>query len=273
MQTGHGEGTNAEIEDDGQSVRVRCGESTRAFADPQRRCSERAKAVAVYLALLLAPPAPPPDVAVKVETPPSLPPPPAQPTLLVPAKAPPPTVAAVPIPQPATRSVGIAVEVAGVVEVAPSAGSQTLGGGAEARLIIGGRRLAFALGIGALSQGSVSVASGTAQLSRFPIDLGLQGILGRGRFEGLLDVAPVLSIIVAQGEGFAHNAGAIGVDLGARVAFGGRYWIADRLALVATIEARFVALPAQLRVDPAGVTAPEPTFWIGASLGLAVRLR
>src|SRR6185369_14020236 len=69
-----------EIVDEGARYRVRAGNAARGFSDPERRCTERARAAAVFATLVLAPAAlltaPEPEPAPAPVPPPAPPPPP-----------------------------------------------------------------------------------------------------------------------------------------------------------------------------------------------------
>ena len=270
VSVGSGEGTQVDVTDLGDRVRVFTRGAERTLPDTARRCDERARSVAVFAALVLEPPgaadsSPPPAA------PPPIAPPPSRPvtsTPPLPLSAPP--AIAIPIPP---APLVLELEAAAVFDVAPSGGSDTAGGGGALRINALRDRLGLTAGLGAQWQGSVAVGPGRAQLVRVPLDLGLRGVLRRGRLEADASLGLVLALLDAQGQGFPVNHGGDGLDVGVRAAVGVRAWVSERLALVARLHASYSPSPPVLHVDPSVAAVSAPAVWIGLDLGVATRIR
>lgn len=295
----------AAVADEGQgfSVRVtprggRGGPSERRFRDPARRCQERARGAAVFLALNLpeddaprgapaaitppgvatspavAPPAPSPAPAV---APPALSP--------APAVAPPPAVASPPAS--AARSLTLMIELLAVVQASadPAAGAP----GGAARIVLGHERrppLWLGAGLGILATVPLTLtlppradsALPALSLWRLPIDLSFLAAWTSPGRRLLLGGEVGLSLALLRLRALAPAAGeeqsrlSPGLRLGLRAALALGRTPAARVALVVQLDTTTALTTYALVLDPLGEVGATPRLALGAGLGLAVRI-
>jgi len=266
--------------DRGASYRVEVAGAARDFPDEARRCSDRARAAAVFATLTLDPPA--------LAAPPTPPTPSAPPSPTVP---PAPTAPAPPIafaaPAPVARERGggagrwlralrVELELGGRFEVAPPAGSSTvlLDGGGALHLAVGTAHLALVVGGAGLAPASFrppGLAAGSARLLRAPFDLDLRASLRRSRIELSVEAGLAITVLAASGEGFATNLGQTIADVGVHAGLLVRVWLGGRLAPYFALDA--LGSPRSYPLVASGaVVDSTPRLWIGATLGLAIKL-
>ena len=286
VSAGSGEGATIGITDLGDSVRVVTAGMARTFPDPARNCSERARAVAVFAALVLEPPRsvpPVPSLSEPVPDDPTVAPSVVEPTTshaisvlqqISKQATPPPTAAVVRMSDtPPRSSLHIELEAAVGLGVAPSIGMGSVGPGGEVRLNVVGEHFGLTMGLGALSEGSVGVGAGQAQLVRIPLDVDLRLSTRRGRVEVEAGAGLVFAVLDAQGQGFSADDGGLGLDIGARVGIGVRVWVHDRVALLLRLHATYSPWSPALQVLPSGIVTSSPGLWLGVDVGVATRVR
>lgn len=267
--------------DEGAAFRVRAAGEDRRFEDAGRSCGERARAAAVVAALLLDPP-----VVAQPEPEPA------------PAPAPTPPVPSSPaVPSPAPAAAGAVartweLEARGRFHLGPSIGSSAnralfLEAGGELRASLSfrlGQRTLVGpvLGLGvAASPASVSATgvSGEVRLLRLPLDVGVRAAAVWERIE----LGGELSLLLAWQRGSGENFTSVTStflatpDVGLRAAVDVRARIHRRVALVLAPSLELLPATHELqvtRLDDSGRVTVErtPRLWLGASLGVAVRL-
>ncbi len=261
-QAGHPAGARlAEVRDLGPRYRVSvAGGGTVAggtvaggekeFTDEPRRCQERARAAAVFIAVVLSPllTDPKPERAAPAS-------PPAQ-------------------QGPRRRRPRVELEIGAVLAAAPrlDGAAVPLAGGVGVRVAAGAGPLLLTLGISALSPVTLALSGATAQMLRLPLDLSLRGTLRRGRVEGAADVGLMLAMLLLQGMDPRAAGPAFRVDPGVRLAAALRVWV-GRLAPFAALQAGVSPRPYDLQLDPQGIVGHTPVLWLEASAGLLVRLQ
>src|SRR5579871_888246 len=257
-----------EVIDLGDRYRVKAAGRERQFVDRARRCDERARAAAVFVAIELerAPPAPTPP-------PPTTPAPPtvtpAPPTAAPAATMATPAVTRAPVAAAARSELHVDAEATGALAV--DFGAQVAGGGA-ARFVASWRFLGVALGVGGLSTVTLPLDRGAATLSRVPLDLDARALVRRGRLEGAVDLGVALVALTASGQGFAVDRGATVLDVALRAALVGKLWLGERLALLASVET-VAGRSRPLALADGAVVGATPPAWLTVALGVAVRIR
>lgn len=249
----------AVVEDLGEGYKIEVGSASREVRDPARKCLERARVAAVFLALNL----PPSDVAAPK-----------------PAPAPPPR----PRPQP-SRSVDegqardelTAVRSAHAFEVRPfvlaeaasGAGATSTGVGAGASLRFGA--IAVSL-LGALTT-STTPYQATGQPPRFELQrtpfsllLGWEanlGMLGLGAEAG-----PALDVLRFDGKAVPNPERALRANLGLRLNAVLRVRASRRLAAELLPVISWFPRTYLVQVQPSHLLAETPRLWLGVTLGL-----
>jgi hypothetical protein len=250
--SGDGEGAlSISVTDLGARYHASVGGVERDFADPARRCDERAKTIALWVALVLEPP----SIAVPPRSPP---------TLAVPmAREPPPR-----------RRLEASLEVSGALELAPGGApyNTPIGGGGAIRLSLSGRYVGGVLGVGAISPSTLDLGVARAELTRVPFDLSARAILRRRLVELDGDLGVVAAIVVAHGAGTPVAESGTRLDLGLRVAGQLRVWPRSRVAPFALVQMGVFPRPYNLTVEPLGTVGTTPRVWLGGAVGLAVRI-
>jgi hypothetical protein len=249
------------VVDDGQTYRVIVGDTVRELSDPAQRCSDRADAAAVSIALLLAPP--PPTTSVT----------PSLPAVLPPATQPPPTRASHedrPISRRPPERTNIDVAASGEIDGSGSSGP-AFGGGL--RLSVTRFHLGASLGVAATSPVSLSLSTGGVSLTRVPIDLSFRGGYRWGRFELSGELGFVALLEVARGESVSRPVSRTDADFGLRVAIEARGWMTRRIAVFGGLQATAVPAPLEIAFHDEGIVGKTPSYWLGGAIGLAFRAR
>jgi hypothetical protein len=237
---------NLEVSDLGLDYRVRAGTSERVFADAVRRCDERARKAAVFGAMVLEPPSIDAG-AIRRAAPPSK-----------------------------DLSPTFQLELGGVVDVGPRPGADTaVSGGGQLRGYLGGRYVGAVLGVSGLSPTTLELTKAEAQLTRVPIDLGVRGVLPRGRWTAALDLGPAMTLQITEGLKITPSIRETRLEFGIRLAARVEYWGWKRVAPFFAFQGEVVPAPSNLTVGNAGVVVvgTPPQRWLGAVLGAAFRVR
>jgi hypothetical protein len=258
------------VADAGAAYRIGIGPDEREFLDGDRRCDERARAAAVFIALTVEPPTVPPALGREAGAPPGSRRAEAGPTARPPSAAPAEAAIGRGPPSRPPSSVVVDLELAALLDGAPQDG--LLGGGGAARLAVGTRYLQGAVGAAVLSPATLALPAGAAaRVLRAPFDLDVRGVLRRGRLEGAADLGFSLALLSIEGQGFSPPRSDVRVEPGLRGALSVRVRLVERVALFAGLEARVVPQPHQL-TSGATVLATLPLVWLGGAVGLLVRL-
>ena len=235
-----------EISDEGARFAVAAAGQVRRFEDPPRRCEERARKAAVFAALALQPP----QIAAPA------PPPPRPPS-----------------PTDDVRAPSVEVEVAGLFANAALGPTSTPTGGASAKLFVGGRFVGGVVGISALGPTTLSLGAVGARLLRVPVELAIRGRLFLRRVTLSVDLGLVLAAQITDGLDVAASVRQARLELGVAGTARVEYWPSRRLAPFFAFSIEGVPAPYDLDLPGVGVVGRTPRLWLGAALGLAVRLR
>jgi hypothetical protein len=246
----------AMIVDLGDGYRVEVGPSARLFADDARRCDERVKEAAVFIVLAVDPP----ELGSSAPTA----------TRIEPVSHAPLEAQEVVTREPAHLPFSkLTLEAAGLVVNAPSRAMVSAGGVARARL--GGESIGVVLGAGALAPSSLALTAAHVQLLRFPLDAGLRARIGLRDLELAADLGLSATILSIHGLDDGARQGGTRLELGARASALAAYWLQDFAPFIA-LETVLVPSPQDLALHSAGIVGHTPKSWIGANLGMAVRL-
>jgi hypothetical protein len=241
IEVGEAAEDGLELYDLGDTYRIAGAGVERTFADAERRCDERARAIAVVLALSFEPPSFTPAAA-------SPPPPPRR-----------------------RRRMYADLELGGSVAGTFERGSAVSGGGFM-RVSFGFAHVRLTLGATALSPAQLDFAGTKARLTRIPIDIGLRGALRIRRVELNGDLGFAATITVGNGVDLPMPSGGTRLDPGIRMAAGSRVWLGERVAPFVAVEGIVSIHPIDLTRTNVGKVGSTPYGWLGAVLGLAVRL-
>jgi hypothetical protein len=252
---------DAQVHDLGSDYRITLAGVERTHTDAARNCAERARVAAVFIALNLHAPA---ERAQPEAT--SAPAPAAAPTI-------PPRVRDT---APRITSPTLRWGLGAFASVGYVAKQQAVGGGGlevwlQHRLWHVGLR---ATGLSAQRLAvSPRADGGHAQLLRAPALL-FVGLLWRvSRLELGPSVGLTLDLLTARGRGLAASERIWRVNLGAQAGLDARYFLSERWALAARVDASFYPRAYTLRVEPEGREAHTPRIWLSAQLGVLVRVR
>lgn len=234
--------------DTGPEYEVTAGSLRRTFEDPGRRCEERARKAAVFVALALAPPAI--DDPVVAEPKP-------------------------PAPRPAPRDgLRAQLELGALVDVAPRTGSNTLvSGGAQLRVYLGSAHVGGVVGVAGSSPTNVALVGARAHLVRIPVDLLVRGQLPKRRVVLSADVGVVLTAQLSQGRGLSSSRYEKRLEVGLRVAAMVQYRALPRVAPFVALQLEYVPVPSEFVAAGAGVIGTSPSFWLSGVIGLAFKVR
>jgi len=238
--------------DDGVRYGAELGGEARFFADVKRRCEERARTLALIVALA----ADPPSVAVPVRKP-----------------APESPVVAPPL---AWR---FALEVGAALDATPgaTAGSDRVTFGGAARFLFGKGRWSGSVGALALAPAALDFPRARARTTAVPLDASLRFHLRFARFELSPEAGLAVRLVSVAGEGAVDSRSGLRAELGLRAALTLSFPIVNRFGLFLAGSVLYVPSPAELQAvfPPApapGAVGSLPSFHVGAVFGVTVRL-
>ncbi len=252
----------AVVDDLGESYQIGVGAAAREVRDPARKCLERARVAAVFLALNL----PPSDVAEPAPRPRPIPQPSPGPSRSV--------------DQGAQREVALvraahAFELRPFVlaEAASGAGVSSTGVGVGASLRFGAVAVSL---LGALTT-STTPYQATGQPPRFELQrtpfsllLGWQanlGMLGLG-----VEAGPAVDLLRFDGKAVPNPEGALRANLGLRLNAALRVRASRRLAAELMPVVSWFPRTYLVRVEPSSLLAETPRVWLGVALGLSYEI-
>lgn len=250
-----GAAPRAEILDEGDAVRIRIGEEERSFDDPKRICSERARASAVFIGLVLDPP------------------------VLPEAQKPPPAPAPLPPPEPPSpagseRGPDLTLELGPLLQIAPisDAAQLPLAGGFGGRLAWG-RGLSLVLGAAFLLPTRLALPEADARLVWLPFDLAVRGSHDADPLTLSAELGPELALLFASGDRVENPRTSTRLEVGARGALSVTWHMSARLGAFLSVHSVWRPRPYDFRVNPNLASGTTPPLWIGTSLGLSLRAR
>jgi hypothetical protein len=242
----------ASISDDGEAIRVHVASEERVLRDPQRGCSERARAVAVFIALVLDPP-----VLSFGEPAPRPPPPP-----------PPPPAPSKPEGAPLTLELGPLLEMAPISD----ATNVPVAGGFGGRLAWG-QGVALAVGAALLLPTRLQLPEADARVVWLPFDISLRGTTRTGPVRLSAELGPELAALFASGESVNNPRTSARLEVGARLAGSLTWNMSSHLGAFVTVFSVWRPRPYEFRVNPELESGTTPPLWLGASLGLSLSTR
>ena len=244
----------ASIRDDGKKMRVRVGTDERVFSDPQRSCSERARASAVFIGLVLDPPMLPEPGPVRA-------PPPVPSRPAAPAPAPP-------------EGPHLTLELGPLLEAAPISDAATvpIAGGFGSRLSWG-RGLGVAIGAAFLLPTRLQLPAADARLVWLPFDVSLRASREVSPVTLAAELGPELALLFASGDRVVNPRTSTRLELGARGALSLTWGMSRHLGAFTTLFGVWRPKPYELVVNPGVHSGTTPPLWVGASLGLSLRTR
>jgi hypothetical protein len=240
----------ARVEDLGESYTVSIGDASRTVTDPRRQCLERARVVAVFVALNL----PPPETST-----------PATSAVARVAHPPPQVVGA---PRASTMALDLRPFVQAEAATGAGVASSGIGVGASMRL----RGTAVTLLGGATTSTTPYQPAGqppSFELHRVPFAL----LLGRQAGLGMLDLGveagAALDVLRFRGQAVPNPSAAWRVNPGVRVNAVLRARASGRLAAEVMPTLSWFPRTYVVGVEPGRVLAETPRWWLGVSLGLS----
>lgn len=244
------DGMQAKILDEGEAIRVQVATEERVLRDPERSCSERARAVAVFIALVLDPP-----VLSFGE----------------------PVVRPVGPPAPAPRprdGAPLTLELGPLLEMAPlsDAAQVPIAGGFGARLAWG-RGLGLAFGAALLLPTRMKLPEANARLVWIPFDVSVRASSYFGPIKLGAELGPELALLFASGESVNNPRTSTRLEVGARAAGSLTWDMSSHLGAFLTVFSIWRPQPYEFRVNPDLESGTTPPLWLGASLGLSLSTR
>lgn len=245
------------VSDQGAHFRVTVAGQERSFDDGAHQCAERARHAAVFVALIVDPPAIAEGSAE-------------QPT------APTPAVPPVDAPRPPAerRAAGWQWDLGlgGVVLVAPQGDRRQTAVAQGVAAFARGKR-GFHLGFGAgILHGTLRFDIAQADAWWIPLDVAAGFTARSTAWEIGAEIGPNASILSIGGENVPQAQRQVRVEVGGRAAAWSRFWFTQRVAAFLSAEAVVRPFPYVLDIDPRGDIGKMPAVWLGASAGLAFML-
>jgi hypothetical protein len=253
------------VSDDGSNYRVEIRGTTRTFAEWPPHCDERARKVAVVVALALEPPvieAGAPDVTAPQRM--------TAPQCMTALQLMTPEQVAVERELSAT-GLAIQIETGAVVDGGLfSGGAASTGAGLQ--LAMGRRDRKFVIGVTSTAPVLLAEKGGRVSVRRTPLDLALRVHLGGDRIALVLDLGPRFTIQQGKGTHVVNKLQAFHVEPGARLAGRLEVWPWRLYGAYLAVQGEFVPMPSRLMMPGRGMIGEMPAMWVGASVGIAVNV-
>ena len=253
------------------SYRVEVEGVVRSFVDAAQRCDDRARKIAVVVALALEPPVIAP--AAEPAAPAIEPPAPAT------ADAKPQTVeisAATVLVAQADPAPELHIETGGVIESAAGVpGSNNIfATGIDAHVVLRRNGLGIVAGGAVISPVDLAMAGATARVQRVPFDVAVRAEVGKRVTQVALELGPRFTIQRSEGIIAAMSqASATRLETGIRGAARMAVWPWRDYGVFVALQAEFVPRPSRFTLPMQGEVGAMPSWWVGTSIGLAVRVR
>jgi hypothetical protein len=247
---------DAVVSDQGAHFQVTVAGQERSFDDAARQCPERARHVAVFIAMVLDPP-------MIAELSPASPPVQAAPAAPVDAARRPERPAGG---WQSDVTLGAVLLVAPQGERRQTAVAQGVAAFARAKH---GWHLAFGAGV---LRGALRFDDAAANAWWIPIDIGAGFSTRAKAWEIGAEIGPSASILFIKGENLKDARTEVRLEVGGRVAAWSRFWLSRQFAAFLSAEAVVRPFPHVLDIDPRGAVGEMPLVWLGASAGIAAAL-
>jgi hypothetical protein len=250
----------ATVSDEGAHFRVTVAGHERSFADGARQCAERARHAAVFVALVVDPPA---IAELGPEAPEAA---------VAPARSGTPVDAARPPPERRASGTSWDVAVGAVIHLAPEGERRKTavvqGVNAFAR---GKRGFHWALGVGFL-RGTLQFDAAAVDALWIPVDIAAGFTTRTTVWELGAEVGPNASILSIAAENLRETSRQVRVEVGGRVSAWSRFWFSKQFAAFLSADAVVRPIPYVLDIEPRGSIGEMPPLWFGASAGIAAAL-
>jgi hypothetical protein len=257
--TGPPGAAEATVADQGARFRVTVAGQERSFDDGGRQCTERARHAAVFVALVVDPPA----ISDPASEPPATPAPAVPSSAVDTARSP---------GDRRPRAMQWDLALGAVMLVAPeSAGRRTAVAQGVAGFVRGKRGFHFALGAGVL-HGALRYDVATADAWWIPLDVAAGFTTRTTLWEIGAEVGPSASILFILGENLRQAQREVRVEVGGRMAAWSRLWLSRQFATFLSAETVVRPFPYVLDIDPRGSVGQMPSVWLGASAGVSAAL-
>lgn len=227
--------------DSGARYGVEVGPTRRELEDPARLCEDRARAVALIVALAVEPP----------------------------------TVAAATRPPPAPpRRWLVTLDIASILDAAPAAGGQSdhFAFGGTLRVALGIPIIRAVLGVSALSPTTLDLGTARARILRVPLDVGVRLANTWTRAELSGDLGLAATVLSATGEALVPSRTETRLELGVRTALRLAFPLGGRWAPFVAVQALVAPSPFSIEATPVGSIGATPRVYVAGLLGAAVRL-
>ena len=240
---------SVQITDLGDGFEVTVGREVQRYADPARDCTERARVAAVFVALVLSPPAAPA-------------PRPTAPVVIAPL---PPPVPAPPAPDAFRAGVAARFDAAAGGGQAATAGAAI---GGEARLSVGRHALGIQATAAVLTATESVLKDVRVREQRFPCSLAATLRRRAGQHVELAGAAGVsLTPFTLRGQGLMSPSPSTRLDVGGRLEFTAR-WTGHALSPFAGVHVEYFPHTYDLAVTPLGAIGTTAPLQVGASAGV-----
>jgi hypothetical protein len=165
----------------------------------------------------------------------------------------------------------VALAIGPSLYLAPGQAGVPLVGGAGARLIWG-RDLSLSFGATLLSPAILHYAGADARELMLPLDAGLRFTQFVSRWELGGEASFAAAPAYVRGQALSRSEAGFRCELGARLALLASFWLTEQVGLFASESALLWPRPIALTVSRVGEVGRTPGAWLGAQLGLVLKL-
>jgi hypothetical protein len=247
----------ANVEDRESEFLVSVAGAERLFQDPSRSCRERARSAAVFIGLVLDPPV--------LEASEPRKPPEKQPLS---AK----TTPAARQPQTSSDPTHLGLELGPSLLLSPDSDASKLPlvTGFTGRLVWG-QRLALSVGAAVYLPVLLHFEHADAELTWLPLDVSLRVIEEQASVSFAAELGPQLALLFASGARVKNPRSSTRLELGARAAASATWHVSPSVGAFATLSGVWIPKPSEFELNPDLATGSTPAWWLGITLGAAVR--
>jgi hypothetical protein len=171
-----------------------------------------------------------------------------------------------------TRALVFQLDAGGVLEAAPGASADRVNAGVDLRLALGSPAVQVVIGGAIVAPMTLAMADAQAAVRRVPIDLAVRGRWAGNAIAAAVEIGPRFTLQTSEGVNVMDSVRAVRLETGLRIAPRVELRFTRRYAAYLQVQGEYVPRPSRFTLHDMGEVGRMPSWWAGASLGLAVQI-